>query len=162
MKRLLLIICFVLLLPWVAHAADGSQWAKCGAASVAAAQDATNGWQAGADQNITKGESACFYFDGTENSDPFHVLTETALICLDPDQGSEGAANATVMIRHCHTGVTTYDANTCIEILDAALDGTVGSAATQNACVRVPRGTYAIRNVATASDDEAVVSIQGE
>ena len=153
--RILLVIGLLLLLPSASEAAEA--WGACGAVSVATAVTT------GANQNIAAGESKCFYFNGTEDSDVFHVLAPTALICLDPDVATEGADGvAEVMIRLCHTGATTCDVNRCKETLDVPLDGTDGADGTQNSCKRRPRGSYCIENTTSANTDEAVVSIQGE
>jgi hypothetical protein len=140
-------------------ALGASQWATCGYATVALAAASNT---SSANGKITREESECFYFNSTEDSRVFRVTADTALICLDPDVASEGAANAEVMVRYCHAGATTADVNVCIEVLDAALDGTVGASVTQNACVRVTGGSYYIENSVDAAADEAVVSIQGE
>ena len=142
-------------MPSASEAAEA--WGACGAVSVATAVTT------GANQNIAAGQSKCFYFNGTEDSDVFVILSSTALICFDPDvatEGNDGAAE--IMIRYCHTGVTTASVNRCKETLDAPLDGTDGAAGTQNACARYGRGSYYIENTTGASTDEAVVSIQGE
>ena len=155
--RILLAIALLLgcCTPDFAFAAEA--WGACGAVSVATAVTT------GANQNIASGQSKCFYFNGTEDSDVFHVLAPTALICLDPDVATEGNDGvAEVMPRFCHTGVTTASVNRCLAILDVSLDGTTGADLTQNACKRVARGSYYIENTAGASTDEAVVSIQGE
>lgn len=155
--RILLAIGLLFLLTAPSIAIAASAWGACGAVSVATVNTT------GANQNIAAGQSKCFYFNGTEDSDVFHVLAPEALICLDPDVATESNDGvAEVMIRHCHTGATTCSVNRCIEILDASLDGLQGADGTQNACRRVARGSYCIENTTGASTDEAVVSVQGE
>ena len=58
----------------------------------------------------------------------------------------------------------TTAANACITVLDAALSGAGGSATTQNACIRVKRGSYRLDpTVAPGSGAEkAIVIITGE
>lgn len=137
-------------------ATSTSLWADCdGSASVTTAQART-------DRSIDPGETGCFHFNAAENSPVIHVFSPAALICLDPDVTTEGADTAKIMIRRCTPGVVVYDANRCTEILDAALDGTVGSSGTQNACDRVPPGAYVIVNDTSAGTDEAIVSFEAE
>lgn len=161
MKVFIIVLGLLLLtgLMMPASALAASQWAPCGVATVALAAASNT---AGANGKIVKGERECFYFNADEDSDVFHVMADTALICLDSNVADEGASGAAVMIRRCNTGATTYDANTCIEILDSALTGLVGAAGTQNACIRVSRGSYVSVNDTTAGTEEAVVSIEGE
>jgi hypothetical protein len=154
MKRLILCIVFAMLLPSVSEAA--SAWGKCGALTVATATSV------GADRIIGAGQSECFYFNGTEDSDLFFIVTDSALIQLAPDVGAAGGGAAAVMIQRCQAGVTAYDSDRCLDILDVPLDGTAGSPSTQNAAVLVGRGTYAIRNSVDAATDEAIVSVEGQ
>ncbi|MCK5439423.1 MAG: hypothetical protein KAI97_05740 [Gemmatimonadetes bacterium] len=148
---LLLMVC----LPGIALGAEA--WGACGAVSVGTVNTT------GANQNIAAGQSKCFYFNTTEDSDVFHVLAPTALICLDPDVATESNdGDAEVMIRRCDPGVTTASVNRCGAILDVPLDGLTGADGTQNWCKRVARASYYIENTTGAGDDEASVTIEGE
>jgi hypothetical protein len=96
-------------------------------------------------------------------SHTFYVTNE-ALICLNPDTASESADATEVMIHYCPIVPTTGpDVNNCMDILDAPLDGTIGADDTQNACIRVARGSYWIEvTTPPAASDNAVISVFGE
>jgi hypothetical protein len=156
MKRgLLLLMAPLLLLPGAAWGA--AAWSKdCSAASVAASSTT------GADRRIAAGELECYRFNDDTDSAVFIVLAPTALICLDPDVTTEGAATAEVMIRRCHAEATTVSVNTCFATLDSSLTGATGGSATQDACERYGPGVYYIEVTTSAGGNEALVSIKGE
>lgn len=155
MKRLILLL-GLLLVAGPAHAS--SVWHWCSSASVTAATASGRA----PDTTVTTGTTKCFYFNADDNSAVIKARAPNTLICLDPNVASDGADVAEVMIRLCPGGVSTYDANLCLPILDASLDGTGGSATTQNACLRVGPGDYVVVNTANGTPDESFVSFRGE
>jgi hypothetical protein len=98
---------------------------------------------------------------GTADSASFRVRAPSALICFDPDTGGT-AGTGVVTPRHCtnNTKPATNPENECISL--GTLDGTEGAAATQNACVRIPNGTYFIDVTTPCNTDACRVTINGE
>lgn len=116
------------------------------------------------DLNVGLGDELCYQFDDTTDSGLFHVQSPNALICFDPDSGGV-AGTARVMPQKCPYGVkgSLTAANSCVNILDAALDGVGGSSATQNACIRVKRGSYRLDvTAAPTAGEEPIASMLGE
>ena len=111
----------------------------------------------------------CWEFDETaaldEISLPLNVKADSALVCFDPDKGTEGTAVATLQVHRCVRSrmPATNPEFECTPMLDGAgLTGLGGAAGTQNTCFRVSAGLYYLR-IATASvAEDAVASIQGE
>lgn len=142
-----------LLVAGMASAGEGT-WYRCGSTKKAKS-------------TIGPGVASCYGIDNTDSdskSKTFYVV-DTALICLDPDTATDGADAAEVMILRCPAGLgdNAPSDELCIDILDAPLDGTAGAAATQNACVRVARGSFWIEvTTVPAASDTTVISVEGE
>ena len=109
---------------------------------------------------------ACYGFgETTTDSTQLIVRAASVLFCLNPDVTAVGVlGTATVNIKKCYGMSITPGANTCIDINDAALDGTVGAPGTQNACVRAGPGRYLVDVVVggAAADELPYVSAEAE
>lgn len=104
------------------------------------------------------------YDSDNEDSVAIHFRTPTGRICFDPDTGAAGTGTSQVMIWHCPNGIkpSSNFGYTCMEILDADLDGTVGASTTQKSCVRVGTGTYFSEVTVAPSSEDSVVYFQAE
>ena len=119
----------------------------------------------GAGFDVTAGSRFCYQFDADTDSAVFPISAQNALICFDPDAaGVAGAARLDVEMCPYALNGGASAANACITILDAALSGAGGAAATQNACIRVKSGYYRLDpTVAPGSGAEkAIVIMTGE
>jgi hypothetical protein len=143
------LLAVLLLLPSVAEATGA--WTNCGGSEVGVRE-----------KSIGKGDLVCWEYDAAaDDSTKFEVVTEEALLSFDPDNTTDGAAVATIMIRRCHRrSVPGTPANECMAMLDVDLDGTTGSDAAQNCCKWIPRGVYVIDNTGEPAN-LAIVSVQG-
>lgn len=125
--------------------------------------------------DIQKKQRGCYRFtsaDSTSTSDLISVAADSALWCFDPDNTDAVADTSRVVVHYCPHGGTpggTGSVNTCIDIGgangNATLDGTEGTASTQNACVRTGPGIFFIEvdtACAKASTDYCQVTVQGE
>jgi len=117
----------------------------------------------------------CYRFvdtDTTSTSDVISIDAPSALWCFDPDNTDEIPDTARVVIRYCPTGIgggSAGNVNTCISLGGAngtaSLDGTTGSAATQNSCIRTGPGSFYIEVTAACtktSPNYCQVSVKGE
>lgn len=151
--RLCITLALALLMASPAYAING--WTKCGATASAGTYPA-----------VASNTCMEFRFDSSVGSSAiFRVNAEEALVCLDPDIAQVGAlGSAAVMVQRCTdlTDSSSLTANNCDDILAAALDGTPGAAGTQNACVRVARGTYRLVITAAGGGETALLTVQGE
>ena len=106
---------------------------------------------------------ACFGW-GTTNttSQVIQIRADSALFTFIDDVDGT-SATATAMVEKCPCDVSvTRNGNTCIDILDAVLDGTQGGDTTQNAAVRVGPGCFRVVGVAGASGDFPFVYVEAE
>ena len=113
---------------------------------------------------ITSTIVKCWEFNAQDDTPAFYIMTNSALICFDSNIATEAIGAGRVMLRRCHTGVkpSSNPENECASILDTALDGTQGAAATQNACERVGPGTYYGEVTVSTGGQDASISFQGE
>jgi hypothetical protein len=152
---------------WASGAAASSSWGKnCAHASADAPATPSNtitligaGEHAGGLPKM-----ACLAW-GTTTIDPsatLQVRADSVLFTLLPDTVSTGTV-ATAMVRKCPCDNTLdQDDETCLNILDAALDGTAGAPGTQNASVRAGPGCYNVVTVAGGVGDHPVLLAEAE
>lgn len=149
MKRLLVLLA-ALLMAGPAFALE--EWTNCGGTI---AQGAT--------PVLTEHQCLEFaYTSATSAAQVFEVDSNFALFKFDPNIGGTGTASATVMLQSCLIGHT-QGVNVCGDMLDSALDGTEGAAATQKTEIRIPRGFYRVElTVAPGGGHTATFQVNAE
>lgn len=98
------------------------------------------------------------------------VTAQSALICFDPDILQAVTTTARVIPHYCPQGVIADPSNparSCPSLGGAngaaSLDGTEGTATSQNSCLRVGPGLYYFEiSVAAESGDTAQITVKGE
>ncbi len=106
--------------------------------------------------------------DSTANSPNITVSSPTALVCFDPDTAGTSTDTARVKVYRnpVNNPSTAFSTNTWTDIggsnSNSSLDGTVGAATVQNACVRVPPGIYVFLMSAACTSDACRVTVEGE
>lgn len=98
------------------------------------------------------------------------VTAQSALVCFDPDILQAVTTTARLIPHYCPHGTiadTSNPARSCPSIGgangNASLDGTEGTATSQNSCLRVGPGLYYFEaSVACESGDTCQVTIKGE
>lgn len=92
-----------------------------------------------------------------------NVTAPYANLLFDADNASasQPGSPAAIMVERCWRGATASDA-TCVNMLDANLDGTPGAAGTQKASIRLARGLYRIGLLTAPTSVTAVIQVEGE
>ena len=104
---------------------------------------------------------------------PVAITAQTALICFDPDILQTITTTARVIPHHCPQSFIADPTSaatalrSCVSLGGAngaaSLDGTEGTATTQNACVRVGPGSYYFEiSAGCEAGDTCQVSVKGE
>ncbi|KKM02708.1 hypothetical protein LCGC14_1781690 [marine sediment metagenome] len=149
---------------WLAGVADAHQWAF-------ACQNTTSGVPAVVGRTVLGGtDSACWNIvdadSDNDESPAFTITSPTALICLDSDTTATANGASRVQVRRCSTGTkpSTNPSFSCFTLLTTVLDGTEGSPAVQNACLRVGPGVYylVLTTDPAGAGDPATVHVQAE
>lgn len=158
-RVLLILAAFLLAAPALADCPDGTScFTNCGSPAKKIAPTSIDNSKV----------NLCWEFDETAGADeisqPFSVKADSALVCFDPDKGTEGVAVATLQIRRCTRGrmPAANPEFECITVLDGPLTGLAGGAGTQNSCLRVASGLYYLQIITPSTAEDAVASIQGE
>lgn len=113
--------------------------------------------------NVGRGAMICWEFDDASDSGTITINSDMATVCFDPNITTEGAATAQVDLMYCpiYPG-RAADRATCHKVTNAPLTGVTGAPGTQDACQRLPRGTYYVDVTTSAGGDDALVSFRGE
>lgn len=140
-----------------APARGAGVWTTCPLADLTAGTTITN-------FQIQTKSVKCWEYNGDDDTPAVSVTAVSALICLNPDLATEGAATANMMIRRCDYGrkPSSNPERSCGTVLDLALTGLGGAAGTQNSCIRVGPGVYYGESTVGSGGESAVLSFTGE
>jgi len=152
MKRLLIAL-GALLVAGPSFAAD--EWTPCGGTAGLFGAPTTPAVAAG----------QCLEYQWTSGTTALqvNVTASEALLLFDANiaSSSQPVTPAEIMVSRCMRG-RPISAISCVEMLDANLDGTPGASSTQKAAIRLTRGLYRIEQAVAPSAVTAFIQVEGE